>query len=770
MRLTALPFFILSFFTTAHASTPWPEVQLDPIEDVVLEARIAKSPESFVESQLATAQTPRTQGLLHMLRGLKRFRSGDYRGAFADFDAADDIAITDVRDFYAAESLFHLGAYAQAEKRYKAITNSVWKHRAKFRLADCAIALGRKTAPAQIAQALKTYPDYPSQPSAYWALGEFEQTLNHRAKAAEAYRKIELAWPSDPLAKSAKAANAQLEAQGQPPAKFSFNEQYAHADDLRRRKYYNEAAAIFRSIKENSKAPAKLRKQSQIQLGRVQYLDEQFSAALDTLLPMTADATPAFQKSAWKWLSEVYSRQGEVDKGAEALAKSLGTVSKLEKNQKLAVYYFDQGAYAKADEIAKEIKRKGLPYRLQAWLDYRMNRLMEADKAFTRHSKGVGARDRATYWLARIKAKRGLTDEAQKLFRDVIQRWPTSFYAYLAEWRLGLAEDRHEPLGQGYTNIDAPRALDNMARRYGQAFPQFAQAAELSALGEDLLTFKTLRESAVLLTALRQRATAYSPNTYVDNRKPENRSFEWGSALPKKNTAIPAKIRRAFLGPKAEALQNELKPIYRSLGDFYAYRRLLQGNERLSGAPEQKPTADWQSFYPKAFEAQLTREAKRVGLDPYLLWAFMTAESAYNPWAISHAGARGLMQFMQQTGGLIADKVGLRDFGSSQLFEPEIILPMAAWYVSELVKKFHGQLPLAIASYNAGPHRVAVWLSLKGDLPLDEFIEEIPYDEAREYTKKVLKYLAMYRRIHEGAHGLRFKEHLDRKFESNINF
>jgi len=148
----------------------------------------------------------------------------------------------------------------------------------------------------------------------------------------------------------------------------------------------------------------------------------------------------------------------------------------------------------------------------------------------------------------------------------------------------------------------------------------------------------------------------------------------------------------------------------------------------------------------------------------------MTVESKFNLWAISHADARGLMQVMPQTGALVAGRMSFNHFGTALLYEPEVAVEISVWYVSQLLEKFHGQLPVAIASYNAGPHRGAAWLQVKGHLDMDEFIEEIPYAEARAYTKHVLKYLAVYRRIYQGEAGEWIQQKIDPAFEDNINF
>ena len=178
----------------------------------------------------------------------------------------------------------------------------------------------------------------------------------------------------------------------------------------------------------------------------------------------------------------------------------------------------------------------------------------------------------------------------------------------------------------------------------------------------------------------------------------------------------------------------------------------------------------WRRRFPQAFKPIVVKQAAHYGLDPSFIWALMTVESSYNPWAISRAGARGLMQVMPQTDGLVADRMTWRNFGPALLLEPEVAIEMSGWYFHQLLEKFNGQLPLAIAGYNAGPHRVALWLRRKGQLSMDEFIEEIPYTEARRYTKRVLSYLALYRRIYSGTPGVWVGQTIDVNYQDNINF
>ena len=76
-------------------------------------------------------------------------------------------------------------------------------------------------------------------------------------------------------------------------------------------------------------------------------------------------------------------------------------------------------------------------------------------------------------------------------------------------------------------------------------------------------------------------------------------------------------------------------------------------------------------------------------------------------------------------------------------------------------QKIHGQEPFAIASYNGGPHNVQRWLRHKEHVPLDEFVEEIPFGQARGYTKKVLRFVALFRRLYENKQGLYVGQSID---------
>jgi soluble lytic murein transglycosylase len=101
---------------------------------------------------------------------------------------------------------------------------------------------------------------------------------------------------------------------------------------------------------------------------------------------------------------------------------------------------------------------------------------------------------------------------------------------------------------------------------------------------------------------------------------------------------------------------------------------------------------------------------------------------------------------MPSTGRRIALRMGVDDFAVSDLLDPQRNLEFSAWYLASLLERFGGSLPLAIASYNGGPHNVRLWMRESGpDMPVDAFLERIPFSETHRYVRRVLTHYAAYR-------------------------
>ena len=145
------------------------------------------------------------------------------------------------------------------------------------------------------------------------------------------------------------------------------------------------------------------------------------------------------------------------------------------------------------------------------------------------------------------------------------------------------------------------------------------------------------------------------------------------------------------------------------------------------------------------------------GLDPAVVLAVVRQESGFDIKALSHAGARGLMQLMPATAKQVARSNRLKYSKSKLTSDGAYNLTLGQSYLSSLTDRFDGSLPMAFAGYNAGPHRVKRWIREFGDPRKSaeeaiDWIETIPFEETRNYVQRVLENVIVYRQRAEGRH------------------
>lgn len=149
--------------------------------------------------------------------------------------------------------------------------------------------------------------------------------------------------------------------------------------------------------------------------------------------------------------------------------------------------------------------------------------------------------------------------------------------------------------------------------------------------------------------------------------------------------------------------------------------------------------------YPLAHSRYVWTHSRMHGVDPMLVLGLMRQESTYNAKAVSRAGARGPMQIMPRTGHLLADLVDDLEYNAGDLSDPDLATEYGIRYLGLLLDRFDGVYPLAVASYNGGPHNMSSWLQGPAkDLPMDALVEHIPFRETRDYVKRVSGGYAAY--------------------------
>lgn len=153
--------------------------------------------------------------------------------------------------------------------------------------------------------------------------------------------------------------------------------------------------------------------------------------------------------------------------------------------------------------------------------------------------------------------------------------------------------------------------------------------------------------------------------------------------------------------------------------------------------------------YPFPYRDIIVAEATEQGLDPYLVAGLIRQESMFDAAITSWAGAEGLMQIMPRTGAGLARGAGIGDFDTGMLHRPEINVHLGTRYFANMIDRFDGRLAPALAAYNAGPNRVVRWQQLPEYEEDELFTERIPYDETRDYVKKVQQNARLYRFLYE---------------------
>jgi soluble lytic murein transglycosylase len=123
-------------------------------------------------------------------------------------------------------------------------------------------------------------------------------------------------------------------------------------------------------------------------------------------------------------------------------------------------------------------------------------------------------------------------------------------------------------------------------------------------------------------------------------------------------------------------------------------------------------------------------------------------ESSFDPYAISHAGARGMMQLMTGTAREQADKMGVSYDSYRLISDPSYNVTIGSAYFQRMLNIWDGSIPLAVASYNAGSGNVGKWVRRYGDprgqVDVVGWIEAIPYDETRGYVQRVIENSVVY--------------------------
>ncbi|MEX8497633.1 transglycosylase SLT domain-containing protein [Leptothrix ochracea] len=162
----------------------------------------------------------------------------------------------------------------------------------------------------------------------------------------------------------------------------------------------------------------------------------------------------------------------------------------------------------------------------------------------------------------------------------------------------------------------------------------------------------------------------------------------------------------------------------------------------INASDRSRQEIDMSQRFPMPFREDVLRITKDVGVDPAYVYGLIRQESRFVTVARSNVGAAGLMQVMPATAKWTAQKMGLA-YHPDNISQRDMNLRLGTGYLKMVLDSFHGSQPLAAAAYNAGPSRSRRWREGQ-TMEAAAWVETIPFNETRDYVKKVLANTSYY--------------------------
>lgn len=578
-----------------------------------------------------------------------------------------------------------------------ALAESAW-----WLLADAAEASGDWP---EAVRALRTLASLPSSrpAEAHRRLGEAALQIKDPELARSAFR---TAYYDHPLSSDADQAGRALIALGAPAVPAA--QDLARAERLYVGGQYTEARRMFAGVR--PAVSGEERSLVDLRLAECDFHLKRYAAARAGL--------EAFLKQPGARATEAeFYRLGTMralDQDAEYLAAVRAFADRHGANPLVEVALNDLGTYyilTDDDDLAAGVFREmyeRFPLGVHAdraawragWWAYRQRDFATAIRIFESAAAGLRRADYRPawlYWAARARDQAGDRHAAFAAHRRVVTDYRNSFYG-----RQSLTEmARLTALGVTVATVASDPPLTSWSIVAPGAKPPNARLIQrLLAVG--------LHDDAILELRQVQRVQGPSPFLEATIGYALHRKGQWRLGI----TAL----RRAY-------------PQF-----------MAAGGERL-------PIELLRMIFPLDHWDLIKKYAAVHRLDPFLMAALMCQESTFQADVRSPANAWGLMQVLPSTGRRYAQRLGIRPFTTARLTNPEVNIRIGMAYFADLRDQFD-QLADALAAYNAGENRVVRWRAERPNVPLEEFIDDIPFPETQHYVKRVLGTAEDYRLLY----------------------
>lgn len=656
-----------------------------------------------------------------------------------------------------------------------------------------------KKADAALERLISSFPNHPEVGEWMLQRALAKVRAGSLSDGAAALRRVAIERAGEPEAERAWAELERLASEHEKlkASPLSTGELLEAASAARNLRRLERSTALLEPIWNDPEQPTHRRREAGHSLAWTYYKAREHDRCADTLAKLYADVPSIATREE---LSRCLERAARYDEaidlwfGVYEHKKGAYGATALWNAIEIAV---NGGRYQRAvellDEFDERYKSRGSERRwLRAWLPMRLGQHEAARVAFTElvESGRTGGRARAAeYFLGKLELRsddreirlqgvhrlQKLVGEGDSQIASIgVSGGHPIYYGLLARQRLvDAGEDPGEPpqlepidweqryVGHGETLA----LLRKLVGEHGDCFSSLVRAEQLFAAG--------WREEASREIRVAVDEFINGRSIYDGGEMPGTRSealvagLAWAAEWrhPK---ASPSRAARKHI--RDEAMRASLRDDFLQLGwaidEPYRFAKLTSS--------ELPYRTRW---HLRAYREPIERYAWEREVDPNHLWALMYTESRFRRHVVSHVGARGALQIMPWTGRQLVERLGELESGGR--FDPDVLFliednsRLATYYIAELLAKFHGQAVFAYASYNGGPSNVARWLAAKSQGPvgveLDEYVEEIPFEETANYARRVMEVHATYELMYRGTLP-RWSNVVDPAFEDNIDF
>jgi soluble lytic murein transglycosylase len=694
-----LPASLIRLAAGAKSSRSWPELR-----------RYAQSRRSAQDRALA-----------YFVLGYREYQSEDYEAAEKDLGVASpiDFPFADLARYYHAGAAYRAGHPERVAKllgsfsvrfpsspvRYKALELLAWGY--------------LQTGQAESAlKALQSEPEVRQRPALALLLAQAYLDDGKLKSAARAYQEVYNAFPATPEAKAAGTAVEKLKASlgvSFPPVSDEIAT--ARVEKLSGTSHFAEALKGYNELLKDRQGSTWAWRWN---LGRAQCLLRQGRAdeAIETLARIVPP-TPEIDAQRLAILVEAYVRTGNETAAAQAVnqlrssylkspwhAKALQTLANYfmrKGNRKLAGLYYR----TLAELFPRTSEGLEASWRL-AWISYLAGNSAQAQELFLAHIRNYPQSTHvpaALYYLGRLEQEKH-PSTARALYALIARRFVHDYYALEANRQL-KALPRESASAAG---LESGFSVAELAAKIPSADPPAVQPCQRAAAGEALRTFDILK--AVHLDTLAEQ--------------------DLRAQLARQPSSVPLLLALSRFAAEQGKHDLALHSARKIVPDYYS--------QQFSELPREI----WDLLFPTTFRTLVRRHASLNRLDPYLVMALIRQESAFNPQATSPSNALGLMQIVP---GTVTRSRRYQRTVAQRLYNPTYNVRFGCAYLRKLLKQFDGNVPEALAAYNAGPSRVSQWLSDYSFRDPQEFVESIPFQETRIYVKGVLKDRMIYHQL-----------------------